>query len=107
MEQKIKQNQTTLHCALSAGLMMETLVTRSADRQPTVPKTQQKKGTSRQSWRALHLILSVLPFQEFERAALPGSQHFIHDPLNKCGNSALSGWASGSGKQYEIIAIIM
>lgn len=87
--------------------MMETLVTCRADRRPAGSKTQQKEGTSRQSWRALHLIISVLTFLEFERAALSGSQHFIRDPLYKCMNGALSGWASGSCKQYEIIAIIM
>lgn len=38
--------------------------------------------------------------------ALSGSQHFF-DPASQCMNSTLSGSATASCKQYEIIAIIM
>lgn len=100
-----KRDKTILHFAVFASLMTEAQVRPVSDMSLNWKiKTLHKEG-SRARWlyaSLYHCYQTLDP----DRAALSGSQHFC-DPALQCMNSTLSGSATASCKQYEIIAIIM
>lgn len=100
-----KRDRTILHFTAFASLMMEAQVRPVSYMSLNWKiKTLHKEG-SRAGWlyaSLYHCYQTLDP----DRAALSGSQHFC-DPASQCMNSTLSGSATASCKQYEIIAIII